>query len=143
MIPFLVTKSVTDFFGVIQFDSFLPLCPMKKLSFLLGSLGGVMAGYVFSNTKLRTELMKAKDTSAAAKILGRHLSADGQTVAKEVQQLAEQHHMDKHVADGKKYVQKYYKTAKDEVQKFITTKVKEVGTKTKAASKSSSSKKKR
>ena len=69
-------------------------------------------------------MMKAKDASEAAKILGKHLASDGQTVAKEVQQLAEQHHIDHHVAEGKKYVQQYYKTAQDEVKKFITTKVK-------------------
>ena len=96
---------------------------MKKLSFLLGSLGGVMAGYVFSNTKLRAELMKAKDGPSAAKVLGKHLAEDGQMVAKEVQQLAEQHHIDQHIAHGKKYVQKYYKNAKDEVQKFLSAKV--------------------
>ena len=108
---------------------------MKKLSFLLGSLGGVMAGYVFSNKKLRAELMEAKDTTAAAKILGKHLSADGQNVAKEVQQLAEEHHMDKHVADGRKYVTKYYKTAKGEVQKFLSDKVKDATSMMKVAAK--------
>ncbi len=96
---------------------------MKKLTFLLGSLGGVMAGYVFSNKRLRKELMDAKDASAAAKILGKHLSSDGQSVAKEVQQLAEQHHVDKHIAKGKKYVQKYYKDAKHEVKKFVGDKM--------------------
>ncbi len=98
---------------------------MKKLSFLLGSVGGALAGYVFSNNKLRSELMKAKDTAAAAKILGKHLAEDGQTVAKEVQQLAEQHHLDAHIAHGKKYVKNYYDSAKDEVQKFLTAKVKD------------------
>ena len=98
---------------------------MKKLTFLLGSLGGVMAGYVFSNKRLRHELMDAKDATAAAKILGKHLASDGQTVAKEVQQLAEEHHLDTHVAHGKKYVQKYYKNAKGEVQKFLSAKVKQ------------------
>ncbi len=98
---------------------------MKKLSFLLGSLGGALAGYVFSNNKLREELMKAKDTTAAAKILGHHLSKDGQTVAKEVQQLAEEHHLDSHIAHGKKYVKNYYDSAKDEVQKFLSAKVKD------------------
>ncbi len=98
---------------------------MKKLSFLLGSLGGVMAGYVFSNSKLRAELMKAKDGPSAAKVLGKHLAEDGQTVAKEVQQLAEEHHLDTHVAHGRKYVQKYYKNARDEVQKFLSAKVKD------------------
>lgn len=98
---------------------------MKKLTFLLGSLGGAMAGYVFSNKKLREQLVNAKDSTAAAKILGKHLSEDGQAVAKEVRQLAEQHNLDEKVADGKKYVQTYYKSAKDEVQKFLGAKVKE------------------
>ncbi len=60
---------------------------MKKLSFLVGTLGGAMAGYVFSNKKLREQLVNAKDPSAAAKILGKHLSEDGQVVAKEVGSL--------------------------------------------------------
>ena len=98
---------------------------MKKLTFLLGSLGGALAGYVFSNPKLRNELMKSKDATAAAHILGKHLSADGQTVAKEVKQLAEQHHLDDKISDGKKYVHQYYMNAKDEVQKFVSLQLKE------------------
>ncbi|MDD5055986.1 MAG: hypothetical protein PHZ00_07025 [Candidatus Peribacteraceae bacterium] len=92
---------------------------MKKLTFLLGTLGGAMAGYVFSNKKLRTELQNAEDAGAAAKILGRHLAADGETVAKEAKRFAEQHHLDSKIAEGKKYAQKYYESAKDEVQKYI------------------------
>lgn len=98
---------------------------MKKLSFLLGTLGGAMAGYVFSNKKLRDQLMAAKDASAAAKILGKHLSEDGQVVAKEVRQLAEEHNLDDRIADGRKYVQNYYESAKGEVQKFLGAKVKQ------------------
>lgn len=98
---------------------------MKKLTFLLGTLGGAMAGYVFSNKKLRTEMLDAKDSKEAAKILGKHLSNDGQVVAKEVRQLAEQHGLDDRIADGKDYVQEYYTSAKDEVQKFLGAKVKE------------------
>ncbi len=97
---------------------------MKKLSFLLGSLGGVMAGYVFSNKKLRHELMEVKDPKIAAKILGKHLAADGQNVAKEVRQLAEEHHLDKKVAQGTKYVKGYYNNAQHEVKKFLSDKVK-------------------
>ncbi len=85
---------------------------MRKLSFLLGSVGGALAGYVFSNKKLRSELMHAKDGAEAAKILGRHLSADGEVVAKEVKQLAKQHHLDQRVAQGKKYVRAYYQKSK-------------------------------
>ncbi len=98
---------------------------MKKLTFLLGTVGGAMAGYVFSNKKLRNEMMDAKDSSEAAKILGKHISSDGQAVAKEVRQLAEQHGLDDRIADGKQYVQDYYSSAKDEVQKFLGAKVKE------------------
>ena len=77
---------------------------MKKLTFLLGTVGGAMAGYVFSNKKLRNEMLDAKDSTEAAKILGKHLSNDGQSVAKEVRQLAEQHGLDDRIADGKQYV---------------------------------------
>ncbi|MBP9850187.1 MAG: hypothetical protein KBC47_00655 [Candidatus Peribacteraceae bacterium] len=98
---------------------------MKKLTFLLGTVGGAMAGYVFSNKKLRNEMLEAKDSKEAAKILGKHLSADGQVVAKEVRQLAEQHGLDDSIADGKQYVQDYYSSAKGEVQKFLGAKVKE------------------
>lgn len=100
---------------------------MKKLSFLLGTLGGALAGYVFSNKKLRAELTDAKDATAAAKILGKHLAEDGQVVAKEVGQLAEQYELDDKIADGKKYVKNYYESAKEEVQKFIGAKAKEAG----------------
>jgi hypothetical protein len=99
---------------------------MKKLSLLLSTLGGAMAGYVFSNKKLREQLSNAKDPTAAAKILGKHLSHDGQMVAKEVAQLAEHHGLDDRVADGKKYVQTYYKNAKGEVEKFLGTKARQV-----------------
>lgn len=109
---------------------------MKKLSFLLGTLGGAMAGYVFSNKKLRADMMNAKDTSAAAKILGKHLAQDGQVVAKEVRQLAEQHHLDDKIADGKKYVQEYYSSAKDEVKKFVADKVGDVNAAANKAKKS-------
>ncbi len=98
---------------------------MKKLTFLLGTIGGAMAGYVLSNKKLRSEMIDAKDSSEAAKILGKHLSNDGQIVAKEVRQLAEQHGIDDRIADGKQYVHDYYSSAKDEVQKFLGAKVKE------------------
>lgn len=98
---------------------------MKKLTFLLGTLGGAMAGYVFSNKKLRTELQGAKDAGAAAKILGKHLAEDGETVAKEAKRFAEQHNLDSKIADGKKYAQKYYESAKDEVQKYIGAKSKQ------------------
>ena len=99
---------------------------MKKLSFLLGTVGGALAGYVLSNNKLRAELQKAEDASEAAKILGKHLSKDGEAVAKEVGQLAEQYDLDDKLQNGKKYVKSYYKSAKEEVKKFLKTKVAKV-----------------
>jgi hypothetical protein len=84
-----------------------------------------MAGYVFSNKKLRTELQNAADAGAAARILGKHLAEDGETVAKEAKRFAEQHNLDSKIAEGKKYAQKYYESAKDEVQKYIGAKSKQ------------------
>lgn len=98
---------------------------MKKLSLLLGSLGGVMAGYVFSNKKLRNELIAAKDASAAAKILGKHLSSDGNQVAKEVKTFVDAQDWEKTLDQGKKYVTKYYKASKKEVEKMVKLGTKE------------------
>ncbi|MEQ1849302.1 MAG: hypothetical protein ABL890_01795 [Candidatus Peribacteraceae bacterium] len=106
---------------------------MKKLSLLLGTVGGALAGYVFSNKKLRSELSKAKDATEAAQVLGKHLSKDGQTVAKEVGELAEQYHLDDKVEQGKTFVTKYYKSAKAEAEKFLGKKVKEATTAIKSA----------
>jgi hypothetical protein len=98
---------------------------MKKLSFLLGTLGGALAGYVFSNNKLRKELAEAPDAATAAKILGKHLSSDGQTVAKEVGVLAKQYHLDDRLEDSKKYALKYYNSARKELTKFVSKQAQE------------------
>ena len=98
---------------------------MKKLTLLLGSLGGALAGYALSNKKLRKELMEAPDAQAAAKILGKHLSSDGEQVAKEVKHLAQVHEVDKKIAEGKKYVKKYYDKSAKEVKKMVDQATKE------------------
>ncbi len=108
---------------------------MKKLSFLLGTLGGAMAGYVLSNNKLRRELSEVKDASTAAKILGKHLAADGQAVAREVTELAKQHHLDDRLSEGKKYAEKYYVTAKKELKKFVGAQAKQAKSAAKKAGK--------
>ncbi len=92
---------------------------MKKLTFLLGSLGGALAGYVFSNKKLRDELMKTKDATQAAKMLGKHLAKDGEMVAKEVKHFAADQGLESKIAEGKKFVKKYYEVSKEEVKKLI------------------------
>ncbi|OGJ60579.1 hypothetical protein A3A67_01480 [Candidatus Peribacteria bacterium RIFCSPLOWO2_01_FULL_51_18] len=109
---------------------------MKKLSFLLGTLGGAMAGYIFSNGKLRKELMNTKDAAAAAKVLGKHLAVDGQTVAREVQKIAKDHHFEEKINEGKKYARKYYDSAKKELTKFVGMQAKNVSNSAKKAGKS-------
>ncbi len=78
-----------------------------------------MAGYAFSNKKLRNELMAAKDGQQAAKILGKHLASDGQQVAKEVKKFAREHHLDDKVKEGKQYAKKYYEKSKKEAEKLM------------------------
>ncbi len=92
---------------------------MRKVGLLLGSLGGVLAGYVFSNKKLRQDLSNAKDAQAAAKILGKHLAADGQSVGKEVKSFVQSDQFQGKLDDAKKYAKKYYDTSKKEVAKLV------------------------
>ncbi len=98
---------------------------MKKLTLLLGSLGGALAGYVFSNKQLRHDLAKAKDAQAAAKILGKHLSNDGQAVGKEVTQFVKSDHFQDKMSEAKKYAKDYYTKSKKEVEKMMKQGTKE------------------
>jgi hypothetical protein len=92
---------------------------MKKVSLLVGTLGGALAGYLFSNKKLREEIMKAKDAQHAAKILGQHLSTDGGKLAKDVKVFVESDTVQDSLTSAKKYAQAQYKTAKREVEKLV------------------------
>jgi hypothetical protein len=78
---------------------------MKKLSLLLGTLGGAMAGYIFSNSKLREELSGAKDAETAGKILAKHLQHDGKQLGKEVQEFAKSDVVKDNLKKAKHYVQ--------------------------------------
>lgn len=102
---------------------------MKKLSLLLGTLGGAMAGYILSNDKLRHELSTAKDPEAAAKLLGAHLSRDGKKIATEVKQFSESDDVQKNLKKAKTFAQKKF----TEAQKGMKTMMKKG---TKSASKS-------
>lgn len=88
---------------------------MKKLSLLVGALGGTLAGYVFSNQKLREQLSKAKDAEAAAKVLGSHLSRDGKKIAKEVQAFVQSDEVQKNLSKAKKFAEDQFSVAKREV----------------------------
>lgn len=92
---------------------------MKKFSLLLGALGGSLAGYVFSNQKLREQLTEAKDAETAAKILGKHLSHDGKKIAKEVQEFVKSDDVQKNLAKAKKFAGQKLEEAKEEVALFM------------------------
>lgn len=76
---------------------------MRKLTLLLGAMGGAMAGYVFSNKGLRDELTKAKDAEAAGKVLAKHLAKDGKQVGHEVKKFIDSDEVQDNLAKAKKY----------------------------------------
>lgn len=76
---------------------------MKKLTLLLGAMGGAMAGYVFSNKTLRDELAKAKDAEAAGKVLAKHLAKDGKQVGGELKRFVESDEVQENLTKAKKY----------------------------------------
>ena len=92
---------------------------MKKLSLLVGTLGGAMAGYLFSNKKLREELSIAKDAEAAAKMLGKHLQRDGKKFAKHVQEFVESDDVQRNLSTAKKYAGKHYDRAVQELGAMV------------------------
>ena len=104
-----------------------PLTPMKKLSLLLGTLGGAMAGYVFSNAKLRDELSAAKDAEAAAMILGQHMKKDGKKIGKEVWEFIQSNEVQKNLKHAKTFAEKQFKVARKRVDTFMKKEAKVAG----------------
>ena len=88
---------------------------MKKLSLLLGTLGGATAGYLFSNKKLRDQLANAKDPEDAAKMLGAHLQKDGKKLAKQIQEFIESDEVQNNVTKAKKFAAQKVSEAKKEL----------------------------
>lgn len=97
---------------------------MKKLSLFLGTIGGAVAGYVFSNTKLREELAKAKDAEEAGRILAKHLSSDGKQIGKEVKSLVDSDVVQKNMNMAKKYVKTNAKKLQGDLKAMVTGGVK-------------------
>jgi len=95
--------------------SFIPYLSMKKLSLLLGTLGGATAGYLFSNKKLRDEIADAKDGEEAARLLGAHLQKDGKKLAKQIQEFIASEEVQKNVTKAKKFAEKKVSEAKKEL----------------------------
>ncbi len=92
---------------------------MKKLSLLLGALGGAMAGYVFSNSKLREELSDAKDAESAGKILAKHLQHDSKKIGHEMKQFVESDEIQQNLHKAKKYVQDNAKKLQHDLKSMI------------------------
>ncbi len=92
---------------------------MRKLSLLLGTLGGAMAGYVFSNSKLRDELAKAKDAEAAGKILAKHLQKDSKQVGKEIKEFVQSDAVQENVKKAQDYADKSFKKFKGDLKEMV------------------------
>lgn len=108
---------------------------MKKLSLLLGTLGGAMAGYVFSNSKLREELTSAKDAEAAGKILAKHLSKDGKQIGHEMKKFAESDEVQANLKKAKEYASTTMKKFQGELKGMVAEGTKKVEKEVKKASK--------
>lgn len=93
---------------------------MKKLSLLIGTLGGAMAGYLFSNQKLRKDLSEAKDAETAARLLGKHLQQDGKKLALQAQQFVESAEVQQNLKKAQKYTRETFETARNELMKLVS-----------------------
>lgn len=89
---------------------------MRKLSLLIGALGGALAGYVFSNAKLREELSHAKDAEDAAHILGKHMQHDGKKLGKHVTEFIQSDDVQRNVRKAKAFVQRSVDGATKEIR---------------------------
>lgn len=94
---------------------------MRKLPLLLGTLGGAMAGYLFSNKKLREELSDAKNAEQAGKILAAHLQKDGKQIGAEVQKFVKSDMVQENLSKAKKTAQQYAKKWKGDALSFVKT----------------------
>lgn len=94
---------------------------MRKLPLLLGTLGGAMAGYLFSNKKLRDELSGAKDAEAAGKILAKHLQHDGRQIGAEVQKFVQSDVVQENLTKARKMAQDYAQKLKGDMRGLVRT----------------------
>jgi len=92
---------------------------MKKFSFLLSTLGGALAGYVFSNSTLRDQLVGAKNAEEAARLLGKHLQKDGKKFGDHVKQLLQSKEVKSHMHKAKAFVEKKVGMVKSGVGEYI------------------------
>ena len=113
---------ICDFLVLLQLlplrstQIFFYTSPMRKLSLLVGALGGALAGYVFSNAKLREELSHAKSAEDAAHVLGKYMQRDGQRLGKQVKELIHSEEVQRNVQKAKAFVQRSVDGATKEIQ---------------------------
>ncbi len=121
---------------------------MRKIPLLLGTLGGAMAGYLFSNKKLRDELSDSKNAEEAGKILAAHLQKDGKQIGAEVQKFVKSDMIQDNLSKAKKVAEKYAKKWKGDAMSLMKSSkkaakgaMKETMAKSRAAKKSATKKK--
>lgn len=98
-----------------------PLYCMAKRHYLLmfGALGSGLAGYIFSNAKLRRDLKNADSPQDAALVLGQHLQQDGADLAGEIRAYLHSPSAQKHMDEAKKYVSHAVEAAKRATKRGI------------------------
>lgn len=95
---------------------------MKKVSLMLGALGGAVAGYVFTNPKLRKELAAAKNPEEAGKIFAKHLSADGKKLGTHVKEFVDSDAVQGNLSKAKEYVQTQFTKVTTELKSLVSRK---------------------
>ena len=92
---------------------------MRKLPLLLGTLGGAMAGYLFSNNKLRDELSKSKNAEDAGRILAKHLKHDGEKIGEEAVKFVKSDMVQDNLSKAKKLANEYATKMKKDMTSFV------------------------
>ncbi len=100
---------------------------MRKLPLLLGTLGGAMAGYLFSNNKLREELSKSKSAEDAGKILAKHLKHDGEKIGEEAVKFVKSDMVQDNLSKAKKLANEYASKMKKDMTSFMKKEKKVLG----------------
>jgi leucyl aminopeptidase (aminopeptidase T) len=92
---------------------------MRKVSLLIGTLGGALGAYLLNNKPLRDELIKSKDAESAAKLLGKHLQKDSKKLVKEVKTFVESDDVQKNLKEAKKYAMEKMQEAKKSMTAMV------------------------
>ena len=92
---------------------------MRKLPLLLGTLGGAMAGYLFSNQKLRDELAGSKSAEEAGQILAKHLKHDGEKIGEEAVNFVKSDMVQDNLEKAKKVANQYATKMKKQMTSFV------------------------